>query len=82
MLLLAGDNNVINVKNVWELPTIKKKIFLVLTEKSNGSLIINTIREVAAPRMTSFFKRSPLKYRLFPFSLFETVRLESAKRKK
>jgi hypothetical protein len=83
MILLAGDRQVGGgLRNGWDLGMIKRRLFQALTEKSVGNLVINVMRDVAAPRKTSFFKRNPLKYRLNPYSLFETVKYDSLKCKK
>jgi hypothetical protein len=76
MILLAGDANpnVSHIPNAFDLKSVKSKVFQALTEKAKGSLVFNVIRSVAAPRKTSFLKPPPLKYRLRPYSIFETVR--------
>ena len=75
MILLAGDSNhsISSTPNAMELNTIKNKVFQALVEKAKGSLALNIIREIAGLRKTSYMKPAPLKYRLRPYSIFETV---------
>jgi hypothetical protein len=76
MILLAGDDNpnVSHIPNAFDLKTVKSKVFQVLAEKAKGNLLFHAIRSIAAPRKTSFLKPPPLKYRLRPYSIFETIR--------
>jgi hypothetical protein len=75
-VMFLAENTEIGTKDIYHtlpIKAIKTKLIQACSEKAKGSLFNLILRDIMSPRKTSFLKKSPLKYRGKPYSIFEAL---------